>query len=458
VHALFAVAGRPESARYGEAVERLEAWPPRVWLRLDGARLDAWSGYGAELVPSRGWRAVIEECSTPVLLLVLASTHRDGFLREAATHALAPRDERLAAAALAVRAFDHVPIVRDSARAALLARTPERDAAVVVPILNAARSRQTAGDLLERYVARVPPETVRDLAASSDRDTRRFAVQRAPLSVHELVGISASDHDTEVRLSAARRALAVEPTVAGALLELRPASVRALALADAAESVVLERLDSLLLDRSALLRRAAQARAHASGYDVRSLYRESLPQRTAALGLGETGEPSDAELLVPLVGEPQTPPVRRAAIAGLGRLAAPDALRRLLPELIYDDEPGVAREAGRQLRRLRFALHGSDLDRALGAPHVWTRQAALGLALGVRGWDVPVAALALYDDGDESLREHARATMRDWLARRAASAGTPSADQAERIQGALARLRLDEHLARILRFHAGIRG
>ena len=60
-------------------------------------------------------------------------------------------------------------------------------------------------------------------------------------------------------------------------------------------------LDQLLLDRSALLRRAAQARALASGYDLRSEYRESLPQRTAVLGLGEIGEPADAELLAALV-------------------------------------------------------------------------------------------------------------------------------------------------------------
>ena len=73
--------------------------------------------------------------------------------------------------------------------------------------------------------------------ASPDRETRRFAVQRAPLSVSELVGIAASDRDTHVRLNAARRALAEEPGVATELLELRPASVRALALADAAGSL-----------------------------------------------------------------------------------------------------------------------------------------------------------------------------------------------------------------------------
>src|SRR5436305_2303946 len=128
VHVLFEVGRRPEDVVYGQAVARLEAWSPRLWLRLDGVRLDAWSRYGAELAPPDGWHAVIASAGAPILLLVLASTHRDGFLREAATRALAARDESLAGAALAVRAFDHVPQVRDAARDALLARPPERDA------------------------------------------------------------------------------------------------------------------------------------------------------------------------------------------------------------------------------------------------------------------------------------------------------------------------------------------
>ena len=458
VDALFDAAARATDPRYAYVSDRLEAWSPRLWLRLDAARLDAWSWDVGELAPERPWRRIVADGGCPVLLLVLASTHRDGFLREAATRALALRDERLAAAALAVRAFDHVPQVRDAARAALLSRSPERDASIVLPILYAAQIRKTAGDLFDRYVARTPPETARELVASPDRETRRFAVQRAPLSVSELVGIAASDRDTHVRLNAARRALAEEPGVATELLELRPASVRALALADAAGSVVLPHLDQLLLDRSALLRRAAQARALASGYDLRSEYRESLPQRTAVLGLGEIGEPADAELLAALVGGAHAPAVRRAAVVGLGRLASAELLRELLPKLIYDDEPAVAREAGRQLRRIRFILHGSDLDRALGAPHVWTRQAALGMALAVRGWNAPVATLALYDDDDESLREYARATLRDWLERRAATAGTPSTEEVARLEASLDLLSLDEHLVRRLRFHAGIRG
>lgn len=454
IDVLFDVARAPEESSYDDAVDRLEAWPPRLWFRLDGARLEP--PYRAPLKPPTGWRPVIDDDGAPALLLVLACTHHDGLLREAAVRALATRREQIAAAALAVRAFDHVAQVRDAAQAALLSRSPEDDASIVTPILHAGRGRSVARDLLDRYLARMPAELVKTLIRSPDRDTRRFAVQRAQLSVAELVDAAASDRDVQVQLTAARRALADEPRVAGELLALRSASVRALAVTAGAAAVVAPDLERLLLDRSALLRRAAQQRAGGCEYDARALYRASLPMRTAVLGLGETGGRDDADRLLPLVHEPHAPAVRRAALVALGRLASADVLRDLLPPFIYDDEPAVAREAGRQLRRIRFTLAGAALDQALDARHVWTRRAALRIVVGSRGWDVPVAALALYDDEDDRLRESAHAALGDWLARRAATAGNPSPEQAGRLDAALARSAPAEHLDRLLRFHAGL--
>ena len=175
------------------------------------------------------------------------------------------------------------------------------------------------------------------------------------------------------------------------------------------------------------------------------------------LGLGETGEPVDVDPLVTLVLGSVAASVRRAAVVALGGIAAGELLRELLPKLLYDDEAAVAREAARQLRRIRFAFSGPDLDRALHAPNAWTRQTALGMSLRLPGWAAPLAALTLYDDTDESLREYARATLKDWLGRSAATAGAPSADQDAQLQAALARIDLDPWRIRLLRFHAGIR-
>jgi hypothetical protein len=114
------------------------------------------------------------------------------------------------------------------------------------------------------------------------------------------------------------------------------------------------------------------------------------------------------------------------------------------------------REAARKLRRLGFTLEGDALDGALRSPHVWTRQAALGIALGPRGWHAPVAALALYNDREESLREYARSALGSWLVRKAPSAGSPTADQAARLRGSIKRASLPSDLERVVRFHAGL--
>lgn len=285
--ALAAAAEEPESPEYSRTVAALEKWPPRRWLGLDAVRLDEWTSYGAEYAPPGGWSAAVGNPDAPTLLLVLASTHRDGFLRERAARLLGERAGSLASAALAVRAADRVAQVREVARQALDARRDTEDVAVVVPILLAARQREAAAGAFENYVQGLSEETLRSLALSEDNETRRFAIERAPLTPNELVQIAATDGDTRARLIAARRAIGQDEAVAEDLLAVRPASVRALAVSVAAEELVRPRLEQLLLDRSAHLRRAAQARASTLGVDAAAVYRSHLPARTAVLGLGE---------------------------------------------------------------------------------------------------------------------------------------------------------------------------
>ena len=213
VQVLLDLARQPRERLHDVAVERLVVWPPRLWFRFDALRLDDWYG-GRPLMPARYWRAVIADTNAGVLLLVLVSTHRDGFLREAAVLALRGRREPLAAAALSLRSADHVPQVREAARSALFARPPEDEAFVVIPILHAARARQRAGDLLDLYLARLGPETQATLLDSHDRDTRRYVARRAPLTPNDLMRTAASHDDTHVRLIAARRALIEDPSVA----------------------------------------------------------------------------------------------------------------------------------------------------------------------------------------------------------------------------------------------------
>ena len=454
--ALVAAADAPETPEHVRAATAMEAWPARRWLALDAARLDAWTWYADAIAPRGGWSVAFGRAHVPTLLVVLASTHRDGFLRERAAAMLGERADPLASAGVAVRAVDHVPQVREVARRALEARRDARDATVIVPILLAAKEREAAAGAFDAYVDGLSEEVLRSLAVSADRETRRFAVERAPFTPPELVEIASSDRDVRVRLAAARKALAQDEAVANDLLGARPATVRARAVSVAADELVRPSLDELLLDRSAHLRRAAQSRAARLGVDTAAVYRSRLPRRTAVAGLGETGSEGDVDRVVALLDADQPAPVRRAAVRALGRLASRDLLLSLLPPLLEGDQPSVAREAGRQLGRFGFTLAGEPLARTLDSPHVWTRQAALGIALRRRGWDTPVAALALFDDEDESLREHARVALGDWLTRKAPSAGAPSPEQAERLRASLARLALAPDLERLVRFHAGL--
>src|SRR4051812_4980137 len=82
--ALVTAARSPQTLAYVEAVSTMERWSPRTWLRLDAARLDAWNWYREAEAQPPNWSAVIDEPHSSTLLLVLAATHGDGFLRERA--------------------------------------------------------------------------------------------------------------------------------------------------------------------------------------------------------------------------------------------------------------------------------------------------------------------------------------------------------------------------------------
>jgi hypothetical protein len=384
-------------------------WKPRLWLELDAARLGAGEWHADNSRPREAWVAAVERSDVSDLLLVLASTHPDGYLRERATRRLGDRPGRLVSAALALRAVDHVPQVRAVAREALAQRRDAPGATQIIPILLATRERQAASGVLETYTLDLPDETRRALVRSSDRATRRYALATAPLTPARLVTVAWSDPDRGCRLVAAKRALDLDVATSASLLSARPAGVRALAVALGPDQLILQHMTGLLLDRCASVRRSAQTRARQLDIDPAIEYRSHLPARTAVLGLGETGTAADTDKVLTLLGENFDMPIRRAAIHALGRLAPTEVALALLPNLLADEQPGVVREAARQLRRLRFTFTGEALDRALHNSQDWTRRAALWLT-PKRGWERYIATLTLYNDANDGLREYARST------------------------------------------------
>ncbi|WP_035063477.1 hypothetical protein, partial [Cellulomonas bogoriensis] len=85
----------------------------------------------------------------------VASLHADGRVREQAVHALGAVTGVVAVAALAVRLLDHVPQVRERARASLSRARDVEAVEVLVDVLRAGVDRQHAGDALARVEAQI---------------------------------------------------------------------------------------------------------------------------------------------------------------------------------------------------------------------------------------------------------------------------------------------------------------
>jgi hypothetical protein len=368
---------------------------------------------------------------------------------------LGGRGEPVASGAIALRISDHVPEVRAAAIDLIKSRTSAFDAAIVAPILSAASRRSVARDAFDRYLSSLDGNVVESLLSSPDRGVRLAAIERSDLSLAELLLISRSDEHLPVRLAAARKALNSCAESAGQLLFSRSSAIQALALTVADDELVAPHIERTLMHRGARVRRASQTRARRLEIDLPALYRDRLPNRIAVLGLGETGEQSDGDMLVPLTMESCPAPVRRAAIKGLARLWPSESVTPMLVDLISCGQPSVAREAGRQMKRTGFAFTSHQLDEALSAPHAWTRQIALGIAGQHRGWGALIAVLDLYDDEDEVTRSIARTRLTEWLDRRAPSAGMPTSQQAERIAEKFPESAPID-LRRAIAFHAGL--
>ncbi|MDQ1034166.1 HEAT repeat protein [Streptomyces sp. V3I8] len=113
----------------------------------------------------------------------------------------------------------------------------------------------------------------------------------------------------------------------------------------------------------------------------------------AAKGLGRTGGPEHAGVLVGATGDP-VPGVRAGAARGLGRLGVPQAGATVLPRLMRDTDADVRRRAS--LAAIRLGLAGREVTEAfaslLGDPDHHVRINALA---GLATLDVPGDAVAL---------------------------------------------------------------
>lgn len=457
VHHLIATALEPERSGQ-EEVRWLRAQDPSTWRRIEAAPRRA--ALYADVYPpvDRLRKHLVADCS--ILLAVMASFHRSGYVREAAVEILATRHDTLADKALALRTTDWVDVVREKSRRTILERVGREQALSIVPLLVAALDQYRSRGSFDEYISRLDSATVGDLARFGPRATRRLVVDRLDLPDDELMQRAVEDEDPLVRSRAAQKLLARRPDVAGELFLRATGIVRALAVEHAPAPLLLEREQALLLDRRATVRRAAQRRLAELGTDVAARYRALVaahtPTPTAIVGLGETGGHEDETPIVALL-QHEDEAVRSAALAAARWLVSEPVLIEIASKALHDSSELVVRAAARVLRRRVSRIPKKVIDDAVASGSRATHLAGLRLARRSDGWSRLEAGLALAADADAGVAREGREDLISWVRRVAPTLyGAPPANQLASIGRLLDEAQLERSLDRDIRFHCGI--
>ncbi|ROP34820.1 hypothetical protein EDD40_0024 [Saccharothrix texasensis] len=471
---LLAVGRHGDTDLVARAEQALVGAKPRLWLVLNGAgrrglwNVSAWAGGAA--------RRVATDHPGPLELL-LAACHPDGFVREAAVAALSELDDVIVLPALALRAADWVPEVRDRARRACrrhLDRAPTEAVTFLAPVALALRARQAGGWLaaaLEGLLRDGPPAALTAALAAEDWRTRRVAhaigLDTGRLGIDQLVRAATTDTDLPIRIMCAEAAIRVaratgDRDVPRRLLTSGTAAVRAEAVRALAAVGEVAPAAEALADRSALVRATAQAVVRGAGTDPATRYRVLLaeqqpPDPSVIAGLGETGTSSDADLLRPWLAHPSS----------RGRAEAVRALRRrghtspqLLLPLLADPVGSVTRQVTLSLLHQSDTLDERSLRPLLGQPHPpHVRVAAYRLLRAHGPWTRISVDLHLVNDPGHAIAADARTDLADWLRHDAATAySVPRGPRADELSALLAEAEpiLGPEQTRLLRFHLGL--
>ncbi|MCS7477424.1 hypothetical protein ACFFQW_22020 [Umezawaea endophytica] len=355
---------------------------------------------------------------------VLAACDRRGWAREAAVVDIVERGE--SPQALALRAADRVPKVRDRARAACEPLLDSPSVVEVAPVAFALRDHPLGAWLAERVESALRSATPAVLAVAreaADVPARRFAydvaLERGILDLDAVLrgALRGEDRPIRVRCAEAATRLAADVDDVRVLLTCRAACVRAAAVRAIGQE---EHAVAALTDRSARVRTVARSLVD----DPAAHCRARLPE--ALLGLGETGVPADADLVRPWLAHPSSR-VRADAVHALLRLGAVDVTR--FEAMLTDPSGAVTRAVTRALRRHAEALDQDRLVDLLLSDARNVRTAAYRLLVASDAWHRLLADLVLVAR-DPERRVRAAADLRVWLsdARQTASPPPNAAD------------------------------
>ncbi len=427
---------------------------PTEFGQLDEACRDDWA-YPAT---SSGWstlkpREVKQFCHLPSSSAVIGVTsfHASGFVRAAAVNELARITDGSELPFILVRLNDWVEVVQESAATAILQKMKPEYAPYFLKYFHlVSRLRSCKRNKLEILVGRVTTllqepgfaPTFREAILSGDRWLRRelFQIAIAKTSEHGtgLLQEILKDEDPILRLLAARNLIAhlEDRQLLPILLDLardRFVMIRQVVLntlaqrfPDASHDV----LHTALLDGTASIRATARYWIGRQGplCDFADIYRRSLddplPKRQSAaiLGLGETGQVSDAKSLVTKLHAPALS-IQKAAIRAIATLDGDHHVELFLTALT-SLQAGVSNEAARALAKRTNTI--SDLLlRVFDDPapaHV--RMNFFKLILKQPFWSRGIFLFKALLDQDDHIVEAARHSLQKWLAM-SRNIGTP---------------------------------
>ena len=467
------LASGPQGASRADELEHLSQWVGEA-SPTELARLDRSVRYYLRNYPYLPLWLVIQPdelegmLDAPVVdagLLGIASFHANGFVREKAVTRLTDVRTGLELPFLLLRLNDWVKPIHEAAAAALQARlTPEYAAAFVrcLPLLFDQEDprRRDHGPWLQAVSTMLKrPEcepALWDGLQTGERAVRRLCFRLLAESDHvpleKVVQEALADPDPGLRRTAAVRgwnSLSVDALQA-LLPRLRrdpSPSVRREGLQGAVERLPEQaeaELRDALLDGHASLREMAQfylKRRH--DVDAAAFYRTVLATgeaRTilAALGgLGETGTPADAALVLPSLAHPLTR-LRKAAVRALGRLDGDAQVGPLLTAL-EDPSPSVTREARAALQpRLTFVDPEALWQAFVSQKPLHVRLALLSLLAQMDRWESISYMVRASADEDEFVRDKAKEQIRVWVFGRVSSFMKPTPTQIARLRDALA--------------------
>lgn len=391
--------------------------------------------------------------------IALASCHPNGYIREAALRAFSGRPELFPF--VIVRLSDWVEPVRAVAAALFRAQVELLDAETLVDCLGLIERVRRGERFREEYLTWLDdalrrPSSIDALrrGASLGTPAVRLRCCRLLPSV-EGVERGLADNDVAVRrwaFDAAQALLPREELMRRAAADSH-VSIRRLAFG---AELSKEQLREFLFDRAGSIRGEAQARFGAGAVEeYRAALRNDAASATAVVGLGETGERPDRDLIVPMLSHSHVR-VRRAAVRAAARFGC-DGLEEVLLAMIESDRPTVLGEAASALLRERVVGAERVWRAAIRNPHEGVARRVL-LRICVAGkWERLAVYLEAAGTGDCEL---ASRLVKAWTVSFNRTAVRPSAEELSRIRERfeLVRPRLPRELADEIAFTVRVEG